>query len=66
MHPDFLYKYIKALSAIQKCRHWLQTKNTFEKSRILEKPTKDMYKAMIKFICEIGKASLMAYGIFEE
>jgi len=52
--------------AIKTSRHWLQTRVTFEKSKILENPNVDMYKAMVKFIYEIGKATLKAYNIFEE
>jgi len=60
------YFTFESSDAIKKSRHWLQTRVTFEKSKILENPNVDMYKAMVKFIYEIGKATLKAYNIFEE
>lgn len=60
------YFTFESSDAIKKGWHWQQTRTTFEKSKILENPTEDMYRAMVKFIYEIGKASLKAYNIFEE
>ena len=45
---------------------WQLKRHTFEKDTRLFNPTTPMYDAAEKFLFEIGKACLEAYGIYEE
>lgn len=45
---------------------WQLKRHTFEKDNRLFNPTIDMYDAAERFLFEIGKACLSAYGIYDE
>ena len=53
-------------NAVSCGKTWQLNRRIFERDTRLFNPTTEMYDAAEKFIFELGKACLKAYGIYEE
>ena len=60
------YFTFEACDVVKNGKHWLQMRHPFEGDERLYNPPIAVYKAMEKFIFEIGRAIMEAYGLYEE